>query len=1543
MVIDLTPDDSDGERPSAASSSPPSSAEAELYCQTVEVLAPLFPELPLRRDEREVAVFPVTFQRTEADWIKLVFPHVTASPTYTVGSSSLQPLEKELVCANSTADGCRNCRFAQLLRGLLVLVEKGVLLVDAKYVVSFPSPKSATDVANASNSARTLAPQSEPVATIQLFVQLNDDAPTSVNLHEFDFIISHLQPAILSVVGYTRVQADTILEDSIRNAKKSTCHVVGCNLHQRDGNLPGVSSKTLYLSDVFRTLTPPTDIDQMEIREDRTYVERMKRQKREVIVTDLPIIALQTLVCMMNARDLASLSGVCSLFQHLAYEVVPGLNLVLYRHQQKALKFLLYREAPPSAHKSELPHPFIFPPVHRPNVPISIDLVDRKIIDEPTPSTPDCRGGLFCDEPGLGKTITMLALLLRTKGQRVKSAPDTEENSSRKGTLGRLRSSGSRGRTVQASQLVNSASTLIIVPDPLVDHWKFQIETHVEPDALKVYIDRDHNKPLPSSAELVKYDAVITSFTRLLQEWKTNRPTSALEERAPERYGFEGRLCYADGTTRGEMSSLLRVHWVRIVVDEGHKLGGTAETSQMRMARIFCAERRWVMTGTPTPNTMQSADLRHMHGLLVFLKDVPYGHPDGKAWLKAIAKPFEKHDAIAFLRLQHLLSRIMMRHTKESVREIIPDPIWRTVFVDPTPNEYDVYNAVAGIVRANLVVTNYDPKYPGRLHLDSLLNPLNRKYAVQVVRNLRVATCGGQTMRILLPPPARVDAINYANESSIQNEKLTSLIEYMHRAQEAGVFSTCESCKRKFKLLMLVPCGHLCCADCVGDRLESVGPSCSVCTAVYEIEVFQKLQPGFEFAFQGGGAMEDLTVRGAAARSREREREVERRQALHAWQERERSGVPRVPNPRIAIDYLRDFDIVDGSKALYVVARVKELKKEYARNYAEVSTSRNASRHVKAIVFSQFNDYLWEVKVAFAQQGIQTADFITRLSSKNRMENLAKFRKDPSVNVLLLTEVGSHGLDLSFVTHVFLLEEIWDKSLEKQVVSRAHRMGARQAVVVEQLVMRDTIEGLLLRMNEQILKRQERRLKAAEAEELLLINRGEQEELGQQHQLKGTSNLDGIFQAHKKQKKRHKAKTIVPSLPVANDSNENKATRLQQQLYYVLQNLRLLGEEVVAEPGHVRFSVEDEHGNILREGSHRMAAYKTSTGQLVMMPPISAADATPGNSAAASSASASSSRPVVTDSGSSRTSATIAKVKTESRAGASKTPSAPTTTATVVSASVVARASASQPSAAAAPAPRAPRAPSPKATATATPTATTSKQKKKRKRGVIGLQSANETPPSVKSEAAANNNQPPATPRTASPNVESASTASLKTEPPVEQSAPPATSLKPEPSQASRATTKPKISVKAEPGQSRAHIAPSRSEKPKSRSSGSSAVVVVKAETTTTPKRPAVAVAAAVPPTSLGSAAAPILLSDEDEDENEDDDMSDAPLIISDDEASSSTGTATLRTKYEATAAARAPQKSQKRPICRVQFSNHHGDKESDTESDYIPSDIASE
>jgi len=63
--------------------------------------------------------------------------------------------------------------------------------------------------------------------------------------------------------------------------------------------------------------------------------------------------------------------------------------------------------------------------------------------------------------------------------------------------------------------------------------------------------------------------------------------------------------------------------------------------------------------------------------------------------------------------------------------------------------------------------------------------------------------------------------------------------------------------------------------------------------------------------------------------------------------------------------------------------------------------------------------------------------------------------------VLLLTRDGSHGLDLSMLTHLFLADQCWDPSVEQQVISRAFRMGASGPVHVRQLLMRETLEETL--------------------------------------------------------------------------------------------------------------------------------------------------------------------------------------------------------------------------------------------------------------------------------------------------------------------------------------------------------------------------------------------------------------------------------------------------------------------------------------------------
>ena len=68
-----------------------------------------------------------------------------------------------------------------------------------------------------------------------------------------------------------------------------------------------------------------------------------------------------------------------------------------------------------------------------------------------------------------------------------------------------------------------------------------------------------------------------------------------------------------------------QVHWLRVIVDEGHMLGNSLQmTNKLAMACALRADRRWLMTGTPTPGG-PSSDIAHLQPLLSFLRNEPYG------------------------------------------------------------------------------------------------------------------------------------------------------------------------------------------------------------------------------------------------------------------------------------------------------------------------------------------------------------------------------------------------------------------------------------------------------------------------------------------------------------------------------------------------------------------------------------------------------------------------------------------------------------------------------------------------------------------------------------------------------------------------------------------------------------------------------------------------------------------------------------------------------------------------------------------------------
>ena len=121
-------------------------------------------------------------------------------------------------------------------------------------------------------------------------------------------------------------------------------------------------------------------------------------------------------------------------------------------------------------------------------------------------------------------------------------------------------------------------------------------------------------------------------------------------------------------------------------------------------------------------------------------------------------------------------------------------------------------------------------------------------------------------------------------------------------------------------------------------------------------------------------------------------------------------------------------------------------------------------RPLKVIVFSQFR----KVLDYFGNHLIRRfgGTCVAEYWGKTRNQELRKFAKSSKCFCMFLSKDGSHGLDLSFVTHIFFLDTIYDKSLESQVVARAYRMGAKGHVEVEQLIARHSVEELIAKMSD---------------------------------------------------------------------------------------------------------------------------------------------------------------------------------------------------------------------------------------------------------------------------------------------------------------------------------------------------------------------------------------------------------------------------------------------------------------------------------------------
>jgi SNF2 family DNA or RNA helicase len=119
----------------------------------------------------------------------------------------------------------------------------------------------------------------------------------------------------------------------------------------------------------------------------------------------------------------------------------------------------------------------------------------------------------------------------------------------------------------------------------------------------------------------------------------------------------------------------------------------------------------------------------------------------------------------------------------------------------------------------------------------------------------------------------------------------------------------------------------------------------------------------------------------------------------------------------------------------------------------------------KLVIFSQYlgmldilASYLKEHKIGFAT---------IRGSTRDRKEQLEKFRSDPSCEVFLASlQAAGVGIDLVSASVVIHYDRWWNPARENQATDRVHRIGQNRGVQVFKMVTKNTIEEHIHRLIE---------------------------------------------------------------------------------------------------------------------------------------------------------------------------------------------------------------------------------------------------------------------------------------------------------------------------------------------------------------------------------------------------------------------------------------------------------------------------------------------
>ncbi|KAF7373229.1 SNF2 family DNA-dependent ATPase [Mycena sanguinolenta] len=610
--------------------------------------------------------------------------------------------------------------------------------------------------------------------------------------------------------------------------------------------------------------------------------------------------------------------------------------------------------------------------------------------------------------------------------------------------------------------------------------WKEEIETKTN-EMFSVRLHHGKDK-LKKASEVKEYDVVITTYQTLCMDFQIPKDVDVADEaQYLAKYG----------------GVLARSRFYRAIADEAQYIRNRGTKASLSLAHVR-AKYRWMLTGTPVTNTL--ADI---YGLLRFGRFRPWND-----W-----NSFNEHVPL------------LLRRTKNSTLEgkpILSLPpkdieLVKLQFSDEEREIYDLFEKRSKIrlnrfIRAGTLVKNHAAVLVMILRLRQLCCHPHLILSIAEGQGFGDPTLvmgsdadkeRGRAQKLMGKP--WVDAI--LRRFLIR----ASAAELLDDEDEANAESAnCPVCR---DLILgehgrVLPCGHEICFDCTLDLSNSAIAHDGIFGEGNEKQNLAAEKEYEEAAAKGPKTLPDLPQDDGPQVHEEhvRSKREAKRPKYNKWDDVKVRAKPEIAFEDRRIDSDSDDDM-PAAPMLGALLKKQEVgvgkgkarspqKRKAGDEEDEVempsdavisnwgrgdddlepSTKMLAMMQLlkeweatgdKVIVYSQWTSMLDLIEILFSRHGIRNLRFDGKMDRAQRDSVLATFKRAGGPKVILIsTKCGSVGLNLVAANRIINMDLSWNAAAETQAYDRAHRIGQNKNVWVKRLVVENTIEERMLKLQD---------------------------------------------------------------------------------------------------------------------------------------------------------------------------------------------------------------------------------------------------------------------------------------------------------------------------------------------------------------------------------------------------------------------------------------------------------------------------------------------